>query len=439
MSQERQQKIALVKKTQSSDWISCQSITQNLISAYKRSFGDKVTDFQLTDPCDLYQCFQLIEFLAKQRFTVICWVDHYPHPATFIKALATYQKLNDPKDWQPALNFHIFGDFSLHAPLWIECQDELKNFPTLFTCASHAQASFVSQFLNIDQTALFTFPCDSQAFYFSELERTSARVELGLEEGEPALLYSGRISRQKNVIELLLSFDSIASHLSPCPTLILAGDFDDLNIPFIGHHSDAGHYFQSLNETLAQCKNSFKVKLLGQLAHQDLRKVYNAADLYISLSTHNDEDYGMCPAEAALCGLPMILSAWGGYHSFARHLGQTCQLLGVEQKGKRILPNLSELQKKLMTHDFSHDSASREDFSKRSIKTLSTENLAQKLCELPIFNQKTEKFRGFNQSFEKFAASFTISPRAPFRNSQGEYSADYFDFYQPYFDPERKK
>jgi len=48
----------------------------------------------------------------------------------------------------------------------------------------------------------------------------------------------------------------------------------------------------------------------------------------VSLSLYHDEDFGMSPAEAALCGLPLVLTDWGGYAGF-RDYSLACDLVPV--------------------------------------------------------------------------------------------------------------
>lgn len=301
--------------------------------------------------------------------------------------------------------------------------------PIIFTCASHAQQSFVRQFLKEDHTHLVPFPCDENVFHFSEIERANTRERWGIEDRTPVFLYTGRVSRQKNVLELILAFKQASSHLSPKPQLFIAGDFDDLNIPFLGLHSDPGHYFQSLVEQ----QDSENIHLLGQLTHDELRRAYNASDLYISLSTHNDEDYGMCPAEAALCGLPMTLSGWGGYHSFSNYLKKDCTLIEVKVQNKRILPNTLDVQKRLMAFEQQHETSRRDELSRKAQSIFGIQAVADKLESFYSSLIKVPAFEGFQENFEKFSASFILSPRAPFRNAEGSYNTDYIDAYKHYF------
>ena len=115
--------------------------------------------------------------------------------------------------------------------------------------------------------------------------------------------------------------------------LYLAGSFDDLGEPFLSKNYRTGEFFYCYNNLLRSIPNEFKKKIiyLGFLSQEELRCVYNSCDYYMNLSVHNDEDYGMSPAEALCCGLPCILTDWGGYTSFFRSGHEDfCRLIPVK-------------------------------------------------------------------------------------------------------------
>src|SRR6185295_1470342 len=105
-------------------------------------------------------------------------------------------------------------------------------------------------------------------------------------------------------------------------TLAFAGEVDDIGADFLGIELGTGlfrqHFYEELISTLKG--SSVKVAMLGNLNPDELRHAYNAADTFVSLSMHHDEDFGMSPGEALCCGTPVILSGWGGFHSFPQHV-----------------------------------------------------------------------------------------------------------------------
>src|SRR5690606_31308639 len=140
----------------------------------------------------------------------------------------------------------------------------------------------------------------------------------------------------------------------------------------------------------------------------------------ISLSTHNDEDFGMSPAEAALCGLPLILSDWGGYSSFKNWIKEDCTLIPLNLDDLRPLPDLSNFRKQVYKSLNQKPSIqqreiiaqkAKECFSIKSVTTMLESRLSQKAPPL---------FEGFNSNFYKLSSIFKSSPYSPFSGSFGK-------------------
>jgi 1,2-diacylglycerol 3-alpha-glucosyltransferase len=124
--------------------------------------------------------------------------------------------------------------------------------------------------------------------HFRPGDRAAARRALGLPDGDPVLLYVGRLDREKSVDRVLLAFDRVASTV-PRARLVL-----------VGHGKEA----ERLRRLAGSLAAAARVTFLGALAHDALPACYRAADLFLFAS--ETETQGLVLAEAAACGLPAV-------------------------------------------------------------------------------------------------------------------------------------
>ena len=126
------------------------------------------------------------------------------------------------------------------------------------------------------------------------------------------------------------------------------------------------------------------------------------------MSTHNDEDYGMSPAEAICTGLPSILTDWAGYSSFK--IGDTngCTLVPtkINTENNSIAYARPALFKSLIKNVevIKSFQLNREKISKINSDNFSISGNVVVLKE--ILNSKPEKFKGFTLYMTELAAVF---------------------------------
>ncbi len=420
--------IILIRNIKESNWVSCQSIIRNLELAYQGlkcvtvlgtlNYDDGENDF------DIYH---VVKEIIERSPQEIVFIDHKPHPG---KLLTLLNKLKP--DYHPIITFHIFGDFVLDSYQWYKNNSVLKQYQVNFVSASKKQQALLECFINESlETFVNPFPVDRKVFYFDEKERQETRKEFGITEDDFIFLYTGRVSLQKNVLELTKAIDTCFSISGDNNYLFIAGPFDDIGVPYLGQENSPGIYFQRwLN---LKTKNQTKIKYLNNLPPDELRKIYNAADCFISLSTHNDEDYGMAPAEAMMCGLQLILTDWGGYSSFKPIEPSRCHLIPVKHQKMRVLPEMTQVQK--VIYRFMDDKISnieRTKLAQRAQNHLSIESLTE-LITTRFQREDPKFFPGFNNHFFKLSTIFKNNPYNPFVGIHGDYTDFYFETYEAYF------
>ncbi len=317
--------ILIIRSSKLSSWGSCKVISPNLQAAYEYLKGD---DLELTY-FDIPELFlkeefihgqniieSLVNLIKQNNFSEIVLIDHVPNPPKILLYLEFYIEYNK----LPPLVFHIYGDFTFFANDWQRLSQKIKGHPVKFIVASESQKKLMKFFSESDSTLeQYLFPVNEKEYFFNEDEREQTRKKFGINADEKVVLYSGRVSLQKNVELLVQEFQEIYKFSKGKAHLWIAGSFDDIGATFMGVGTREGYLFSKMHNLLetfdSGCRKN--IHFLGHQNKKQLRQLKNGADMFVSLSLYHDEDYGMSPAEALSCGLPSLLTDWGGYSSFA--------------------------------------------------------------------------------------------------------------------------
>lgn len=413
----------VITSNQGSNWMSCKIITPNLLKAYQSAFGEDHRLFHLVPRMTQFEIIVLGEKIFKVRPDRLVFIDHIPHPIQLIKIL----KLMYGAIPLPPIYFHVYGDFGLYASEWVELNKILRSTRVHFLCASERQVSFVSQFFlkkSKKVIELCPFPVNPEVFYPSSEQRQYWREKLGLAKDQVIVVYSGRISLQKNVPMLIRFLDGYARHFNKKVKLLLAGDFDDVGAHLFGIRHQRGFYYQNWQSWLDRLNlcEGFQIEQLGLLTAPDLRGVYNAADIFSSLSLHHDEDFGMAPAEALACGTPTLLSDWGGYASF------DSSFISVKLGRKGVKMNFAEFKQKFSRIEQKLSTLNRREISQAALNRFSID--AASIIIRRMHASKPPQFGGFNKKMTKL--SQVMNHFIPFPNCPKK-GGFYEEIYQSYY------
>jgi glycosyltransferase involved in cell wall biosynthesis len=413
------------------EWQSCKTITRNLSKAYQL-IGEEISlrFFDLPHQHTLLDFYCLAKQVKAESPGTVVWLEHWPSPALFLKAL---DKVYAGEKSRPQLVFHIYGDYVLQCRDWAASEEILRNFSVRFLSASDKQKQLVAQFKNGSEQliGICPFPVDPVEFSFIQEKRQLMRKQLGLKSDELLMIYSGRISFQKNIFHSFHAIREFTKLSSTKLKFILAGPMDDLGMPYLGKSGPLGVFhgqFDKFKRQYPELFESLNFSAIGDLEQAELRNLYCAADTLINLSTHNDEDFGMAPAEALCCGLPMILSHWGGFYNFSKVSSEAVGLVDIKIENKRFVPSCSSAVKKLMTLPVL-DEVKREELAKNAQGQLGIAAISKLLLyELSLKG----KFEGLSDQFFRLLASFESIPSGPFKSSTGSLNDLYFEIYENY-------
>jgi glycosyltransferase involved in cell wall biosynthesis len=380
-------KVAVLYAPGSAEWGSCHTIGQNLTAAY-RLFGKlenvRVDFLKYQKDIPGPRLDAMARKILAGNYACLCFIEHSPLPLGLVKALMTASKGAE----LPPLIFHLYGDFTFYAPSFLSTIYLLRGQRLRLVCASPKQVGLVQSLVDAPAGAVgyCPFPVDTGRFQPNPRLRAAERKALGWEEDEFVLLYTGRLSLQKNITMLLKeTFRHLATRKDGKKVRVaLAGAYDDLGAPFFGIYPAEEEYFFRTKKTLEALSPALgSVDLLGNLSANRLQRVYNAADAYMSLSLHHDEDYGMAPAEALACGLPCLLSDWGGFPAFAAinsKSGKRVWLVPprLEKSGISFLrQNLDSALREILA--IQQDFVQRENAVRDFLKLFSIESVARQI------------------------------------------------------------
>lgn len=402
-------KALIIRSSKQSLWGSCKVISPNLQACYSKLSSLELHYFDIADDFlkkELTEGTETLQALADKITTLkpdgLIFIDHEPTAPKILSFLSFYM----PVQKLPPLTFHIYGDFTFFANEWKHLGTKIKDHPVKLIVASEAQKKLMSFFCHDDQSLeQFLFPVNKSDYFFDSDERKLTRDLQGVNPDERIILYSGRVSLQKNVDLIIQEFPELYKAHQGKLRLWIAGAFDDMGAPFMGVKHHDGFMFAKLQALIESLPGeiSKNITLFGQVNKTKLRQLKNAADCFISLSLYHDEDFGMSPAEALSCGLPSLLTDWGGYSSFVGD-GWNCKLLPVQ-----LSPYGHELEMKTL-HSFVGDIFTNDQFAKRKEyaenfqKKFSIESSAPQLEEILL--KPFKKFAGFKWNLGYFSTEY---------------------------------
>lgn len=405
-------KLLIIRSQEESGWGSCKVISPNLFSSYEMNAAFfhieyfEITKYFLEGAAE--ENFSCIENLAKKIQTFapdeLVFIDHKPLPIkilNFLSYFIPYKKL-------PNLVIHIYGDFTYFAHDWTRFNEKFKSHKVKFIVASQAQFNLVSFFSrsneNIEQ---FLFPVNEKEYFFDSMARSSFREKMKIEENEKVILYSGRVSLQKNVDLVIREFVKFAKTSKTSPHLWIVGAFDNVGATFMGVKNYEGFMYARVQKLLNTLPEEIKKRIhfFGIKKKNELQEIKSAADLFISLSLYHDEDYGMSPAEALSCGLPSILTNWGGYYSFESKDKWLCRLVPVEitDYGHKInVLKIQEFLKEITEKNLSHEERVKKSLAFQEEFSISAS--AKKLKK--IIEKDFVIFEGFNSNLYHYSSAY---------------------------------
>ncbi|HEV2124589.1 MAG TPA: glycosyltransferase family 4 protein [Chloroflexota bacterium] len=146
-------------------------------------------------------------------------------------------------------------------------------------------------------------------------EQVAARARHGLPISAPLLVAVGRLNIQKNLHSLLHLLGAVRRHV-PDAHLCFVGEGDDTGLHEFGVLNTG--YVEWLRGQVTALGLAQAVTFLGLQFGEALAQINAAADVLVSASLYHRENFGLAPAEAQACGVPVVCSAWNGFKDVVR-------------------------------------------------------------------------------------------------------------------------
>lgn len=146
--------------------------------------------------------------------------------------------------------------------------------------------------------------------------------------------FVGRISRQKNIHFILKALALLKNEFSAAHFHIF-GEEDNLGSPNMGM-SDLT-YMSELQKQIIDLDLSSMVTFHGHKERTSLYgNILKERFIFISMSAHSDENFGMAAYRALLRGEPTLLSDWGGHSDFMSEFKDQVSLVPIIHKKNEL-------------------------------------------------------------------------------------------------------
>lgn len=161
---------------------------------------------------------------------------------------------------------------------------------------------------------------DTQRFYKAT---TISRHEIGLNDDQFIIVFSGRLTPEKGIMELILAIKKVISTIN-CKLLIIGASA-------YGKDKQPTPFIQKLEEKTEPIKDS--VIYTGFVDYKEIPSYLKAADIAV-LPSMWDEPFGLTVVEAMAAGLPLITTRSGG-------IPEICEGVATIVERENVIENLA--------------------------------------------------------------------------------------------------
>jgi D-inositol-3-phosphate glycosyltransferase len=178
------------------------------------------------------------------------------------------------------------------------------------------------QLYNADPQRIRIFPCGFDPGEFWAIDKTRARLTLGLAPDQPLILQVGRIVPRKGVDNVIRGFALLRQQHHVQAHLLIVGSESEVIEP---ESSPELERLMAIAQELGVAEHT---TFVGRKGREVLKYYYSAADVFVTTPWY--EPFGITPLESMACGTPVIGSDVGGI-KFSVRAGETGYLVPPHQ------------------------------------------------------------------------------------------------------------
>lgn len=143
-------------------------------------------------------------------------------------------------------------------------------------------------------------------------------------------LYHGRINPQKNILAMIQSYELTLKTNSALTPMHIVGDEDLTFGPVVS--IKASGYLEMLKQYVLEHNLSEHIFFHPFIESEILENEFLLkSHVFISLSQHVDENFGLAAYKSLSLGMPCILSGWGGHWELQKLFGSQVSIVSVEK------------------------------------------------------------------------------------------------------------
>jgi len=228
-------------------------------------------------------------------------------------------------------------------------------------CVSNYIRKQTRKYLNLDEDAenlVVVKNCidiDKFDLNLKEEEKKEIKKQYGLGEYEKVIIFSGRLTKEKGIIQLFEAIKNI--RFENYKVLIVGSFFFETKIK--------NSFSEELSEKIKKSKE--KIIFTGYVQYSDIPKLYNIADIAV-LPSIWDEPAGLTIIESMASGLPIITTNSGGIPEYANN---DCTI--ILEKNDKLVENLTFEMEKILNNNQLQNEMSK--LSKINAKKYNLNNL----------------------------------------------------------------